>query len=115
MEWRRLIALLSNTNPGLIGPVAQRLNGDVHRVSGAFWQVGTFLDDEFPRPVAHEMQQNDIVAGHSWTLNGNVLELCPDDALPALTSTLTSGGDVLFEPASITFLAVSNTSNDACR
>ena len=48
-------------------------------------------------------------------LNGKALELGPDDALPALAGTPAPAGDVSFEPASITFLALSNASNDACR
>jgi heparanase len=48
-------------------------------------------------------------------LNGKALELGGDDALPALAGTLTPAGDVSFEPASITFLALSSASNDACR
>ena len=48
-------------------------------------------------------------------LNGRSLELGPDDALPALTGIQAPAGEVPFEPASITFLAFPNASNDACR
>jgi heparanase 1 len=48
-------------------------------------------------------------------LNGEVLELGRNDALPALTGTRTSAGDVSFEPASISFLALSKAANSACR
>jgi heparanase 1 len=48
-------------------------------------------------------------------LNGEVLELGRNDALPALTGTRTPAGDVSFEPASISFLALSKAGNSACR
>ncbi len=48
-------------------------------------------------------------------LNGKVLKLGRDDALPALNGALISAGEVLFQPESITFLALSNASSDACR
>jgi hypothetical protein len=44
-------------------------------------------------------------------LNRRVLQLGRDGALPALTGTRIRAGDVGFEPASITFLALSNASN----
>jgi heparanase 1 len=48
-------------------------------------------------------------------LNGKVLELGRDDALPALAGTPTAAGEVSFEPASITFLALAGAANNACR
>ena len=48
-------------------------------------------------------------------LNGNELSLGTDDALPQLIGTPTDLGNLMFAPASITFLAISNANNSACR
>jgi heparanase 1 len=48
-------------------------------------------------------------------LNGKVLELGRDDAMPAVAGTLTAAGDVSFESVSITFLALPDAANNACR
>lgn len=48
-------------------------------------------------------------------LNGNELSLGADDALPPMTGIPTQSGTLAFAPASITFLALPNANNSACR
>ena len=48
-------------------------------------------------------------------LNGNELSLGADDALPQLTGTPTDSGNLIFAPASITFLAIPNANDSACQ
>jgi hypothetical protein len=48
-------------------------------------------------------------------LNGSELSLGADDVLPQLTGTPTDSGNLIFAPASITFLAIPNANNSACR
>lgn len=48
-------------------------------------------------------------------LNGNELSLGADDALPPLLGTPTNPGNLIFAPASITFLAIPNANNSACQ
>jgi hypothetical protein len=48
-------------------------------------------------------------------LNGKELKLGSDDSLPKLTGVSTASGPVTLPPASITFLAVGNAHNAACR
>ena len=45
-------------------------------------------------------------------LNGNELNLWPNDALPELKGTPTKLGPITFAPASITFLAVLDAHNN---
>lgn len=48
-------------------------------------------------------------------LNGSEVSLGADDALPQLTATSTDSGNLIFVPASITFLAIPNANNSSCR
>jgi hypothetical protein len=48
-------------------------------------------------------------------LNGNRLELGPDDVLPVLRSVAVHSGTVTLAPASITFLAFPKAGNAGCR
>lgn len=48
-------------------------------------------------------------------LNGSELKLGADDALPPLTGLQAPSGDLTFEPASITFLAIPGANNASCR
>jgi len=48
-------------------------------------------------------------------LNGSELKMGADDAIPQLEGAPTSAGRLVFEPASITFLAVRNANNASCR
>ena len=48
-------------------------------------------------------------------LNGNALMLGARDQLPPIAGVPTAANTVTFEPATITFLAIPNASNDACR
>jgi hypothetical protein len=51
----------------------------------------------------------------SVRLNGTDLALGPNDALPALAGARTPAGDVAFAPVTITFLAMPDAGNAACR
>ncbi|WP_239797106.1 hypothetical protein [Candidatus Nitrotoga arctica] len=68
-----------------------------------------------PAPALRYTLRATELQGTHVELNGKVLELGHNDALPALTGIPIPAGDVSFEPASITFLALPNASNDACR
>lgn len=48
-------------------------------------------------------------------LNGKELGLGANDTLPGLTETPTDSGNLIFAPASITFLAIPGANNSACR
>jgi heparanase 1 len=48
-------------------------------------------------------------------LNGNELKLGDGDALPDLASTAAPPGDHAFAPTTITFLALPDAENNACR
>jgi hypothetical protein len=48
-------------------------------------------------------------------LNGNELKLGDDDTLPELAGAATPAGEQAFAPATITFLALPNAENGACR
>jgi heparanase len=51
----------------------------------------------------------------SVQLNGNTLRLTSSGDLPQLEGEPTKAGPVSFAPASITYLAVENASNNSCR
>lgn len=51
----------------------------------------------------------------SVQLNGQELKLGTGDALPSLTGEATPAGPVTLAPASITFLAIAEANNPACR
>jgi hypothetical protein len=48
------------------------------------------------------------------TLNGTPLRLDANDAIPAMEGSATAGGELEFEPATITFLSVPSARNQAC-
>jgi hypothetical protein len=48
-------------------------------------------------------------------LNGRVLQLGAADALPAITGLATAADVLAFAPTSITFLAIPDAANEACR
>ncbi|KUI22159.1 hypothetical protein AU193_17980 [Mycobacterium sp. GA-1285] len=51
----------------------------------------------------------------SVQLNGTELKLGPNDEMPPLVGNPVAAGDVIFEPATITFLALPEAGNGACR
>jgi heparanase len=57
----------------------------------------------------------DDLQGKAVRLNGVVLELGTDDALPDLTAAPTQAGDMSLGPATITFIALPGAGNQACR
>lgn len=48
------------------------------------------------------------------TLNGTPLRLGANDAIPAMDGSATAGGELTFEPATITFLSVPSAKNKVC-
>jgi len=48
-------------------------------------------------------------------VNGRIAKLRPDDGLPVLQSRVMRRGTLSLEPASITFLALPDANNRACR
>jgi len=68
-------------------------------------------------PVAGErytMSSSDLQS-QSVQLNGTQLKLGPGDELPVLTGILIGAGNVEFAPATITFIALPQAGNEACR
>ncbi len=68
-------------------------------------------------PVAGErytMSSSDLQS-QSVELNGTQLKLGPGDELPVLTGILIGAGNVEFAPATITFIALPQAGNEACR
>ena len=68
-------------------------------------------------PIASErytLTAQDLMRG-DVELNGKVLKLGGDDALPELKGTATQSGNVTFAPASITFLAIPKAHNASCQ
>ncbi|QFI77225.1 hypothetical protein F8237_17675 [Bradyrhizobium betae] len=57
----------------------------------------------------------DPVQSETVKLNDAVLELGPNDALPELKAQATAAGSVTFAPATITFLAMPEAANTACK
>lgn len=60
--------------------------------------------------LSAEHQQDSTVR-----LNGSELKLGLDDALPQLNGTALNAGEVTLAPDTITFFAVPNANNSACR
>ena len=59
--------------------------------------------------AAHQLQDSKV------QLNGTTLDLGPGDALPQFKSVSTPSGSVDLAPASITFFAIANAGNPACK
>ena len=59
--------------------------------------------------TAPELQSEEV------SLNGEVLALTADDALPALNGVPAPAGDTQIAPASVNFFAVPDANNPACR
>ena len=95
-------------------PAIAAANGGATAAPGYVATNAQLIDtdaDGQPQYTLHATQ----LQGTRVELNGKVLEIGRDDALPVLTGALTPAGDVSFEPATITFLALSNAASDACR
>lgn len=70
---------------------------------------------ELPAPAERYTLASDDLESRIVRLNGTELALGPGDELPALAGAPTGAGEVAFAPATITFLAVADAGNDACR
>ncbi|HCS43035.1 MAG TPA: hypothetical protein DIW52_09450 [Pseudomonas sp.] len=55
------------------------------------------------------------LADKTVSLNRTPLQLGANDALPAMEGSATAAGEIAFEPASITFLAVPSAQNETCQ
>jgi hypothetical protein len=53
--------------------------------------------------------------GNGIRLNGALLELGANDALPALNGTPSPAGTITMSPATIVFIGVPDADNDACK
>jgi heparanase 1 len=119
--WRKLMGT-TVLDPGV--PIAAGLHVYAHCLRGAasgvaLMVINTDKDKARPMKIPASTMRYTLRApelqGTRVELNGKVLALGPNDALPALAGTLTPAGDVSFEPASITFLAFADAANGACR
>jgi heparanase 1 len=64
--------------------------------------------------MRYTLRSNEL-QGTRVELNGKVLALGQGDALPALTGSPAPAGELQFAPTTITFLALANAGNRACR
>jgi hypothetical protein len=69
---------------------------------------------QMPDSVRYTLSADELQSG-SVRLNGTVLQLGPDDALPAMAGVAVKAGTVTLEPETITFFAVKRAENLACR
>jgi hypothetical protein len=68
-----------------------------------------------PAPsVRYALDAADLLDEHV-RLNGHPLALAPGDELPAIEGVPAAGDTVTFAPATITFLAIPEAGNHACR
>jgi hypothetical protein len=120
--WRKLMGT-TVLESGI--PVQQGLHVYAHCLRGAPGGVALLVinnDKARPRafalPVAAQRYTLAAPAGLQSMrvqLNGSELRLGDDDALPDLAGAATPAGEQAFAPATITFLAVPEAENGACR
>ena len=77
-------------------------------------RTGTAVLD-LPLPVERYTLTAPDLEGRGVELNGRELKLEPNDELPKLEGRRISAGHVEFEPTSITFVAIRDAKNTACR
>ena len=68
-----------------------------------------------PVPAERYTLTSNDLQSKTVQLNGKELALGGNDELPSLTGVSTASGNVVFAPASITFLALPEAGNDACQ
>jgi heparanase len=68
-----------------------------------------------PVPGERYTLSSDDLQGRAVRLNGVALELGADDALPHLAGVPTQPGPLSLAPATITFIALPEAGNQACR
>ena len=68
-----------------------------------------------PVPAERYTLTSNDLQSNTVQLNGKELALGGNDELPSLTGVSTASGNVVFAPASITFLALPEAGNDACQ
>jgi heparanase 1 len=119
--WRKLMGT-TVLDPGV--PIAAGLHVYAHCLRGvasgvALMVINTDINKaravKLPVSAMRYTLRAPELQGTRVELNGKPLELGPDDSLPALAGTRTPAGDVSFGPASITFLALPDAANGACR
>jgi hypothetical protein len=74
-------------------------------------RVGT-IDDRYQ---SYNVEMLEVTGGKSVQLNSSELKLSAGDELPVLTGTATPAGNVEFAPTTITFIALPQAGNGACR
>lgn len=116
--WHRLMGTV------VLDPGIQRregLHAYAHCMRGAPGGVVLMVINNDEAHASHvrlaQPAQRYTLAGHGRdvSLNGKVLQLSGDDQLPVLQGVETGAGDVVFKPATITFLAMPAAGNTACR
>lgn len=106
------------------GPGSEGLHVYAHclrNVPGGVAVLAINLDDEQPRTLAIDSGGQRYTLGRGpggdaeAALNGTVLKLGPDDALPALQGEAFAAGELTLAPASINFLSLESVRSEACR
>jgi hypothetical protein len=70
-----------------------------------------------PLPTQGQLSTKDILAATGpvfEALNGRVLDLQADDALPPMNGIKTLAGNMALAPQSITFIGIPHAGNEAC-
>jgi hypothetical protein len=70
---------------------------------------------ELPAPADRYTLSASKLQDSTVRLNGAELKLGPDDEIPQLTGSRTAAGRLVFDPATITFLAMPDANNASCR
>ena len=119
--WHRLMGTtVLKPDAAPAGPVhvyAQCMSG----VSGGVTLLAINLDKSSPQAltVSTHSQRFTLTAQNledsTVDLNGKALTVGPDDSIPAFDGTPAAAGKILLPPASITFLAMRQARNNACR
>ena len=118
--WRRLMGTTVLNSGGSIGPdlhlYAHCLHGHPGGVAILAINASSNPSQSFEIPANSELYilTAPQLTGSSVELNGNELRLSADDSLPQLNGVRAESKNLIFPPASITFLAVSDAQNPAC-
>lgn len=119
--WRRLVGTIV-LDAGV--PIQKGLHVYAHCLRGAPGGVAMAAINNDPAaarsltvPVAGERYTlaSPELQGQRVRLNGTELALGADDALPRMAGAPTPAGSLVLEPATITFIALPNAGNAACR
>lgn len=119
--WHRLMGS-TVLDPGVPAPDGLRVYAHCqHGVPGGVTLLAINTDRSNPRSLTLPASAQrytlsaDRLEAKTVTLNGHVLKLGRGDTLPTLTGVAAAPGELLLEPATITFLAVPTAGNPGCR